>query len=199
MRLAVEQTWDGVPVPARERTEVNAHLDARHLHVIIDAPCFGDRPPLTPAGATDRLWEHEVVELFLVGRDGRYVEVEVGPYGHHLVLVLDGVRNVVASHVPLALDVRRAGPRWTARAALERRWVPEPAVRANAFAIHGVGSDRRFLAHAPVPGAHPDFHRLDRFVPVSARLLGSRVASDPPLWYERGVTSLGRVHGAFRP
>jgi hypothetical protein len=34
-------------------------------------------------------------------------------------------------------------------------WLPEPIVRANAFAI----ADGEFAAHAPVGGAQPDFHR----------------------------------------
>ena len=37
---------------------------------------------------------------------------------------------------------------------------------ANAFAIHGVGPQRRYLACTPVPGPQPDFHRLEVFPAV---------------------------------
>lgn len=165
MRLDVARTWDGAPARADEIAVVTVRRGSRAIHLEIDAPLHGDPSPGAVAGATGGLWEHEVVEVFLATRDERYVEVEIGPAGHHLALALQGRRRVVASHLPLAVSVRRAGARWTARAALDLRWVPAPLALANAYAIHGVAAERRHLAHAPVGGALPDFHRLERFVP----------------------------------
>jgi hypothetical protein len=34
------------------------------------------------------LCNHDVVELFLLGKDERYLQPEIGPYGHYLVLQL---------------------------------------------------------------------------------------------------------------
>ena len=34
----------------------------------------------------------------------RYVEIELGPHGHHIVLFLDGVRNAVAKLLPIQYD-----------------------------------------------------------------------------------------------
>jgi hypothetical protein len=34
-------------------------------------------------------------------RRRRYIEIELGPHGHHLVLLLDGVRNAVAKLLPI--------------------------------------------------------------------------------------------------
>jgi len=42
-----------------------------------------------------------VVEAFFLGTDDRYLEVEVGPHGHYLVLQLHGSRNLVRDHVPI--------------------------------------------------------------------------------------------------
>ena len=129
----------------------------------MSAPFHDDPPPLGEPGPTDRLWEHEVVELFVAGRDDRYTEVELSPWGHHLVLRLHGVRRVIDTQLPLAFRVRRCGARWIGVARLDRELLPPPPWRANAYAIHGEGSDRRFLSATPLPGEQPDFHQPDRF------------------------------------
>lgn len=166
MRLPIASTWDGRPIEPAERAEVVVTRELASLRLAIDAPLHGDPPPAGPPGPTAALWEHEVVELFVAGPDERYLEIEVGPHGHHLVLWLEGVRRPVMERLPLALDVRRAGARWRAVATTDARVpLPEAPWRVNAYAIYGVGDARRWLAHAPVPGERPDFHRLDRFVP----------------------------------
>jgi len=43
------------------------------------------------------------------------------------------------------------------------RAIPSSPRTPNAFAIHGIGDERRFLAWVPVPGSAPDFHRLHHF------------------------------------
>jgi hypothetical protein len=114
------------------------------------------------------LWNHEVVELFVlgVGEPAPYLEVEVGPHGHHIVLELRGARQVARSHLPLDLRVDRSAGRWTAVARIPRSYLPPGANRANAYAIHGVGAERRYLAWSPVPGPVPDFHRIEHFPEV---------------------------------
>lgn len=45
---------------------------------------YNDPPaPSSPPGATDELWEYEVVELFLMGSEQRYLEVEVCSFVSH--------------------------------------------------------------------------------------------------------------------
>ena len=56
--------------------------------------------------------------------------------------------------------------RWTADARLPASWLPPRPWRANAYAIHGSGTQRRYLACHPVPGDTPDFHRLHLFPPL---------------------------------
>lgn len=95
-----------------------------------------------------------------------YLEVELSPHGHHLVLRLAGVRRVVAAG--LELDYRAAvdGDRWRGEARLPRSWLPPTPHRAAAFAVHGTGGRRRHLSSLPLPGDAPDFHQPHRFPPL---------------------------------
>ena len=113
-----------------------------------------------------KLWEHEVVELFVLGPGETYTEIEVGPHGHHLVLQLAGRRQVLARELPLELTIKHTQRRWTAVAELPLVLLPPTPWRGNVYAIHGLGAKRRFLAGWPVPGPHPDFHRLEHFRPL---------------------------------
>jgi hypothetical protein len=50
---------------------------------------------------------------------------------------------------------------------LDRALLPPPPHRINAYAIHGQGTARRYLALHPVLGDEPDFHRLECFREVT--------------------------------
>lgn len=181
LSLVIARTWDGEALGEAERVRVEmAAVDGEHLRIRVDAPFHDDPPPAGPPGPTDRLWEHEVVELFLAGVDsGRgvaYTEVELSPHGHHLVLRLEGVRRVVEQGLPLRYRCSVApaaggvggGHRWSGEALLPLRLLPprppgRTAFGVNAFAIHGSGAARRHLAAYPLPGERPDFHQPERF------------------------------------
>jgi len=129
-----------------------------------------------------------VVELFVLALPARYLEIELGPHGHHLVLQLDGVRNVIETVTELDYDSAVTGARWRGRAVLPSSQLPDwrsggrrsrgsesgmsgtGASRVNAYAIHGRGTGRRYLAAYPVPGPVPDFHRLECFGPLEPEL-----------------------------
>lgn len=196
--LPIETTWDGAPALAAERVQTWLERAPTGLLFSLDAPLHGDPPPQAPPGPTWALWEHEVVELFVLGagegrgegeggregaggseggREGgsdgggeRYTELELGPHGHHLLLRLEGVRRVVERMLPLDVHFSRSFGRWQARALLPWALLPAPPWRANAFAIHGLGPSRRYLAAFPTGGAQPDFHRLEVFRPLPAAL-----------------------------
>ncbi len=83
---AAEVVWGSEPY----RTRFRALWNERGLHLRFDSE--DDAPWFTMTGRDDRLWEEEVVEIFLDPlADGRYVEVELNP------------ANVVC-------DLRRLGP-----------------------------------------------------------------------------------------
>ncbi len=163
MVLLIDKTWDGRPAGPDEAARVEIAARRGRVIVGVDAPFHGDPPPASAPGPTDRLWEHEVVEVFFLGRDEAYLEIELGPHGHHLVLELRGVRRVVRSGLPLDYESRIHGPRWSGSAEFPRTWLPAGLDRGNAFAMHGAGDARRHLAAYPVPGDSPDFHRLSCF------------------------------------
>ncbi len=161
--LVIERTWAHQPVPPAAQVTVTVRALAEHLAVEVDAPWHGDPPPPGPPASTPGLWGYEVVELMLLGADHRYLEVELSPHGHWLVLSLAGVRQVERQGHPLAYRVRRLGGRWQGVAAVPWAWLPPGCDRLNAFAIHGQGEGRQYLAWRPAGGAQPDFHQLGAF------------------------------------
>jgi hypothetical protein len=164
--LEIRKTWDGLPALPNEQARVGLAWQGSDLRLQVEGQAHGDTPPACVPGPTPGLWDHEVIELFLCGPGQRYLEVEIGPAGHHLVLLLDGFRRPVAQALPLQITTQRHGDRWCARAILPASWLPPQPWTANAYAMHGTGPDRRYLACHPVPGDGPDFHRLNHFRPL---------------------------------
>lgn len=135
------------------------------------------RIPEGPAGFTERLWEWDVVELFLMAdadaeaESPRYVELEFGAGGHWIALAFAGRRE-------LARELRDIGPlvisdvqpgAWRGQAevslpALEQHVGPWPWRGLVAAVVPGptVGSgtrERLHLCWPSVPGLRPDFHQ----------------------------------------
>lgn len=165
LTLTVDRTWDDQPIGADEQARVELVVEPAGLGIRIDAPFHGDPLPPGLPGPTPGLWNFEVVEIFVLGPDARYTEIEIGPMGHHLVLRLAGRRRPVAEGLPLHVSVGRRGGQWQADAFLAIEHLPPRPWSVNAYAIHGRGAARRYLAAHAVPGPQPDFHRLDAFAP----------------------------------
>lgn len=167
IRLRIAHDWQGRALPPEHCAELTLQLRADALEIAVDAPYFADPAPPGPVGQTERLWEYEVCELFIADAAEHYLEVELSPHGHHLVLELRGVRKIVRSGLPIEYRVSCSTGRYQGLARVPRSYLPEGAARVNAYMIHGVGAERSYCAHAPPLGAAPDFHRLDSFVPLS--------------------------------
>jgi hypothetical protein len=163
MKLRIASSWDGKPLTAAETAEVTCFIENDELTVLVEAPYFGDPPPPGKPGSTDQLWEHEVVELFLLGSQERYLEIELGPHGHYLVLQLHGQRNVTTKGLPIRYETEILGKRWRGAAMVPIAYLPPQLYRANGYAIHGDSERRRYSAAFLVPGPAPDFHRLENF------------------------------------
>lgn len=193
MRWEIARTWDGHPIGADEACAIDVQTTDDEIVLVVDAPYHGDPAPTGDPGSRDALWEYEVVEWFLASEAGPYLEVELGPHGHFLVLQLDRVRHAVARDLPIRWDARIDGSRWRGLARVPRRYLPDAPYRGNAYAIHGVTTERRYLVAIPLPGRGPDFHKPQHFEPCEvpsgfARLpIGAIVA----VW--RGDERLGTV------
>jgi len=155
--------WDGGAVPLVEQAHLKLVATPTFYELSVRAPFYGDpEPPLAP-GSCWSLWDYEVVELFIVGKDDAYIEIELGPHGHHLMLRFYERRKPYESELPLDYRAEIRGGTWEALARLPTELLPPPPHRANVYAIHGQGDSRRYLAAHPVPGENPDFHRLECF------------------------------------
>jgi hypothetical protein len=163
VEIRIERLWDGTPAPAEEAATIALEIAGTNLCVEVSAPFHGDPPPLAPAGSTDGLWNYELVELFLFGDGERYLELELGPHGHHLILLFAGVRQVL-QRIEGADYSARLEPdrrRWRGRLQLPVHLVPDDTSRMNAHALHGAGATRRHLSAYPCRGARPDFHQRE--------------------------------------
>ncbi len=168
-RFRIARLWTGEPAEDAEAVELELFLDqGRNLQVRIEAPYHGDPAPRQPPGPLDGLWEFEVVEVFLVGPDGRYTEAEFGPHGHHLVLRLEAPRAVRDRGHEIVFETSRSNRRWEGSATLPCRLLPGEICRIGLFAIHGTGPRRRYLSAHRLAGSSPDFHQPADFPAVSA-------------------------------
>lgn len=184
MEWIINNTWDGRPAYKEEKTTLRAFFpreqtDSGAFTIEIHAPFHRDPAPSMPPGSTDSLWEYEVAELFLVGRNNRYIEMEFGPYGHYLVLLFSGIRQ--RSHNPLPISYKSVitEDRWQGTAHIPFHFLPEPIVSANAFSIHGTKEKRRYLAAHPTGGNQPDFHRIETFPAITQPPFPPYFAVDP--------------------
>src|SRR5688500_8859238 len=115
-RLSIAQDWQGHPLAPAQHATLALRLVQRALLVTIDAPYYGDPAPAGPPGSTPRLWEHEVVDLFVAGPGPAdavpYTELELSPCGHYLVLQLAGARRIVSEGMAVRTRCRIEGKRW---------------------------------------------------------------------------------------
>jgi hypothetical protein len=166
--IRIESEWNGAAVSARHWITLHLIDRGAQLEIRVSAPHYANPPaPNTAIGSTDRLWEHEVVELFVHGENNRYTEIELSPSGHFLVLQLEGVRQIVATMLPIEFTATINGDRWTGTALIDKELLPETPLKVNATAIHGSDPTRTYLSWLPLPGAVPDFHQPECFRPIT--------------------------------
>jgi hypothetical protein len=161
-----------------------------HLKIDIVSTKRDDPPPPGPAGPLWALWNYEVVECFIVGGQGAYLELEFGPYGHHLALQLSAPRVIERAFLPIKYLIEPHSETddrsmWSASATLDRALLPPPIraplsdgtqpqghrsdeYRVNAFACWGPEQERSYAVASPLGEGPPDFHRPHLFPSWSA-------------------------------
>jgi hypothetical protein len=171
--LPIERYWDGAPCPhgyLHGRLELAVSDDGLEITASLPRQPVPRIPPAPRGARVANLWEYDVVECFLVGAGGRYLEVELGAGGHFLVLSFSAPRVRGDSHEALqpALDFTSDAAGWCARMLLDRSLVPPGITALNAFVI----ASGAHLAYGSLPGPTLDFHQPARFPHAREQLLG---------------------------
>jgi hypothetical protein len=162
LRLPIDRQWNGAPSETvRASLELRIVGAALELRSALWQPGAPRIPDARRGTRVANLWEYDVVECFLAGAGGEYLEIELGAGGHFLVLSFSAPRvcSDAYEHLELPVDFTSDSRAWQSRVLLDWSLVPAPIEALNAFVIaRGV-----HLAYAPLPGPGPDFHAPSRF------------------------------------
>jgi len=171
LQLAIDKQWDSRPT-GHAPVQLKLTWSPGHdfIKLTVDSPYFND--PTSPDGPVGKpfpkLWDYEVAEIFFLGKDDKYLEVEVGPHGQHLLLLLNGTRNMIKDELPLkyTASIDSTINTWYGEADIPLAYLPYGCDRMNAYAIHGSGEARMYESLYPAQTGqydNPDFHRLGLF------------------------------------
>lgn len=161
--FSIQNQWNG----ELGRSEAKVLVELVHhplgLLMEIEAPFYNDPAPPSPKGSFWTLWEYEVVEIFVVGSNGHYLEIECGPHGHYLCLELHDVRQVTRHGMRLDYSAQIQKGRWQGQCVIPKELLPPPPHRVNLFAIHGIKENRNYSAWTALGGETPNFHQPSQF------------------------------------
>ena len=162
------------------------------------------------SGPLNELWNYEVVEIFFLAskNEDMYLEVEFGPHGQHLGLLLKGKRNILIHSFPIKYEAEigmylpihgllefkflheiiwilhsdETAKEWKGKAFIPNEYFPPNVDQFNAYAIHGLGDQRKFKSLFPFnPNLDLDFHRLEFFKPLNLTIDQGTISS---FWQE---------------
>ncbi|CAI4231849.1 unnamed protein product [Auanema sp. JU1783] len=179
----IDKTWNGLPVdhaPIKvnmnwqfEKIEGKPHK--RVVKVNFEAPLFDDPEPDDPPGILNDLYNYECIEFFFANQKNQYLEVEVGPHGHWLCILFDGVRKPFNNGEELELVVNNkiiGSDTWQGELEIPLAYFPGNVTKFNSYAIHGTGDERVYEALYPVTDGsyeEPDFHRTQFYGKMNMR------------------------------
>jgi len=165
----IDKMWNGDPCGGESlHTEVWVMKKQGGLEVRVHSPQLPNQSlPNAPHDTrVEGLWKYDVVELYFVGEDGTYTEVELGAGGNYLVLSFNGVRQQSNDWEGREFNHRNAtATPGTWQSVIQLPWdvLPAKIVRMNAF----VSAGGHQLAWSAVPGTEPNFHQPSVFPEVT--------------------------------
>jgi len=171
----IERDWFGVTPASTPLWALNIDGGILTLRGVVCSPpiCIAsDREGCF----TDGLWEADVVELFMANpKTGFYIEFNLGPRGAWWCCTFDSPRSRCADGAKRIEGVQtRAVP-------LKGSWASAMSIRLDslpknlAFDLDTtlgnitfcLGKPQQFFTLADLGGGEPDFHRPDRWIPIS--------------------------------
>ncbi len=162
--FAIDKLWHGQAIAPEQIATLSLEI-ADAVVIRIAAPLTRDVPDLPP-GRVTKLCEFDVVELFLLGANQAYLELEFGPAGHYWALELKGERNVVRDDLIVDYQTEVRDERFYGVARLSPALLPPGCAYFNAYRIARTGKERIYYAACPLAGDAPDFHQLSAFSPL---------------------------------
>ena len=164
LELPLRCAWNGAPLlDPHLRGFLGLSVDRDELCVRggLPDPEPGPAPDAPPRSRVANLWEYDVVELFWVGPEGRYLEIELGAHGHFLVLSFSGPREREDDHEDFApfVEHRRDDAGWVTGLRVPWALLPHPLEALGAFAL----ARGAYVSAYPLPGRTPDFHQPHAF------------------------------------
>jgi len=122
-----------------------------------------------------KLYEENCVELFFTpdpAHPKRYLETEIGPFGHYLDVSVDREAHTSSTAWSSLAHIATSYDAGAQRATIEAKLAAPEIVRALTSGAHlplalyrmeGKTPDRHYLAWSPPRTAHPDFHVPEAF------------------------------------
>lgn len=167
LALELRRHWDGrvcADPHLRGRVTLSARAPGLWVEGFLPDPAPAPLPDAPEGARVADLWHYDVVECFLAGAGGRYLEVELGAGGHFLVLSFAAPRQLADDHAALRPELlhRRDARGWRTALTLPWELIPADVCGLDAFA----SARGEHLAWAPLPDSEPDFHQPDRYPPA---------------------------------
>lgn len=172
--ISFSHDWQGKHGDPQRETEVRLlwTRDALYLRFLAHYRSITVFPDAEANGRRDKLWERDVVEVFLqpAGADARrYKEFEVSPNGFWIDLdIAPGEKHDLKSGLRRRVSVDEKSKTWRAELALPMksltaRFDPAAAWCVNFFRVEGAGEPRFYSAWRPTETPVPNFHVPEAF------------------------------------
>ncbi|XP_077553381.1 UPF0462 protein C4orf33 homolog [Haemaphysalis longicornis] len=155
----LSKSCNGSELPGQPYLFHLAMVEKDEIPLEMKAAFFDDvcQPPGPAGGSSVYLSQYEVFQIAFVGTEGYYTQLEIGPYGHYLVILgsVSGSFLKMDLTVSYAANVDRYRSLWRASLKIPVSYLPPGLKSMNAWAQHGRPSERRVLALYPPPAGSP--------------------------------------------